>query len=87
MEAEYVYIASEAGGTLQELAVTRGDWIDQDTLLFQLDATPLQAQRDQAQAQLQQAQSQTADLIQPMSRPSEIAAQEAAIEKQEATTE
>lgn len=84
LEAEYVYIASENGGVLQRLAVKRGDWVDADAPLFQLDPTPVQARRDQRAAQLDQAKAQTADLAQPLARPSELAAKQAAVEQQQA---
>ena len=86
LEADYIYISSETGGTLEELAVTKGDWVEKDILLFKLDATPLKALRDQARAQLRQARAQTADLEQP-SRPSEISAQDAVVAQQQAVTE
>ncbi len=76
VEADYVFVASSVGGTLEKLDVARGDRVAKGAPLFALDATAETAARDQAVAQLRQAESQLADL-QTGKRPAEIAAIEA----------
>jgi HlyD family secretion protein len=40
IDAEYIYIASNVPGTLHQLAVSRGQEVQKDELLFQLDPEP-----------------------------------------------
>jgi HlyD family secretion protein len=62
VEGEYVRVAARAAGTLERLAVARGDQVAAGALLFALDATAEQAVRDQASADLAAAQARLADL-------------------------
>ncbi len=73
IEGEYVYIASPIGGTLEDLAVRRGQWISHKDLLFRLDETLEAAGLQAAQAELGQAQNRLADLQKGL-RDSEIKA-------------
>jgi len=50
-EGEYVRIASNEGGIVELIEVKRGDRVEKDALLFQVDAEAEQAARDQARAQ------------------------------------
>jgi HlyD family secretion protein len=62
VEGEYVRVAARAAGTLEQLAVARGDQVAAGALLFALDATEEQAARDQAMADLAAAKARLADL-------------------------
>lgn len=63
IEGQYRYISSQVGGTLQKLAVHRGQAIKKNQLLFQLNAAPQSYQWQQAKSQVAQAQSQLNDLL------------------------
>lgn len=60
MEGEYLYVTSPVAGYLSDLAVRRGDQVEQNAPLFQLEGDPDLQARDQAQARLAQAK---ADLL------------------------
>ncbi len=62
VEAEFVRVGAPDSGTLEHLAVERGDSVDLDQLLFTLERTEEQAQRDGAAAKLAQAESDLANL-------------------------
>lgn len=80
VEGQYRYLSSQVSGTLQHLAVTRGETVKKGQLLYQLNADPQSYQLKQAQAQAAQAQSQMHDLLKGARTP-EV---EALIAKQEA---
>ncbi len=61
-EAELVYLAPSAAGTLQSLAVKRGDRVKRGQPLFALDKDAEALGRDAAQARSEQAAAQAADL-------------------------
>ena len=63
IEGDYTYISAQASGTLQMLAVHRGESIKQNQLLFQLNPNPQNYQLEQARAQKDQAQSDFDDLV------------------------
>jgi len=73
VEGEYLYIASSAKGELKILFVTKGQTVNQDEPLFQLDPNPEVLQIEELNQRIQQAESKLAD-VGKGSRPSEIAA-------------
>ncbi len=60
IEAEEIFIASELSGRVREVRVSKGDVVRAGQVLFRLDDTLLQAQREQAQAALEAARAQLA---------------------------
>ena len=63
IEGRFTYISSQSGGTLDNLAVKRGDAVHAGQLLFKLDVNPQIASQQQAQAKLQQAQASLHNLL------------------------
>jgi len=61
-EAELVYVAPSAAGTLRTLAVARGDRVKQGQLLYSLDVDSEAISRDAARARSEQAAAQADDL-------------------------
>lgn len=61
VEGDYVYVASPLGGSLQSLAVRRGQQVARGAPLFALDAESEQAARDEAASRAAGAQAQAAD--------------------------
>ncbi|HTL73366.1 MAG TPA: HlyD family efflux transporter periplasmic adaptor subunit [bacterium] len=84
IEGEYVYLAAPLGGALTNLAVARGDSVKTGQLLFTLEREAEAAALAQADQNLAQAQAQLADLTKG-SRPSEIAALTAQLERAQAS--
>ena len=84
VEADYVRVAVPDPGTLELLAVRRGDRVRAGDLLFALDDTAERAARDEAAARLAQAEARAADLAKG-GRPEEIAALEAERRQAEAS--
>jgi len=76
VEADYVRVAVPGAGTLEHLAVRRGDRVAAGDLLFVLDDTAERAARDEAAARLAVAEATLADLAKG-ERPEEIAALDA----------
>jgi HlyD family secretion protein len=72
-EAELVYLAAPAAGTLLTLAVQRGDSVKRDQVLYTLDADAEALGREGAQARSDAALAQAADLRKGK-RPNELAA-------------
>jgi HlyD family secretion protein len=62
VEGEYVHVASPVGGRLQRLLVQRGQTIEAEAPLFELEAEQETAAKRQADEQLNAAQAQLADL-------------------------
>jgi HlyD family secretion protein len=60
IEGEELYLAAPISGTVDSVAVTRGQRVAAGAKLFAIDGATLLAQRDQAAAQLAQAQAQMA---------------------------
>ena len=56
VEGEYVYVAAPIGGTLTNLAVTRGDSVSNGQILFELERASEAASLDQAEKNLALAQ-------------------------------
>lgn len=79
-EGEYLYMASQIGGSLEKLAVERGQRIKQGDLLFELDRTSELASRDAAQRRLREAMARLAD-AQKGERPTELAQLDAQLKK------
>lgn len=73
VEADYVRVGVPLAGTLELLAVRRGDRVEAGDLLFALDDTAERAARDQAAAEFMRAKALLADL-EKGDRPEEIAA-------------
>ena len=72
-EAELVYVAPSAAGTLQSLAVQRGDQVKKGQLLYALDADAELLGKQAAQARSERAQAQ-AENLRKGRRPAEMAA-------------
>ena len=72
-EAELVYVAPSAAGTLQSLAVQRGDRVKKGQLLYALDADAELLGKQAAQARSERAQAQ-AENLRKGRRPAEMAA-------------
>ena len=85
VDADYVFIASPFGGTLENLAVERGKSVNKGDLLFELDKVSQQAMQSQARQEFERARATLEDLKKGL-RPSEIAELEAryAAQKSEA---
>jgi HlyD family secretion protein len=62
VEGEYINIASNPSGVLQQLFVSRGQLVKASQLLYQLDQEPEASQFEQAKQQLAQAESILSDL-------------------------
>ncbi len=76
VEGEYVYVASPLAGTLETLAVRRGDQVSAGAPLFALDAAPEKAARDEAERKLAMHRANWED-AKKGKRPSEIESLEA----------
>jgi HlyD family secretion protein len=83
VEAEYVRVGAPAGGTLEHLAVQRGDRVDAGAPLFELDSASERAARAEAQARVAQAEASLANL-QKGRRPPEVAAARAQLAQAQA---
>jgi len=75
IEGEYVYVASPLGGALTHLAVARGDRVQAEQLVFELEHVSESAAVHQAENNLANAQAQLRDLTKGL-RPTEIKAME-----------
>lgn len=62
-EGEFVYVGSPYAGTLEKLAVARGQQVEAGTALFVLDHRTEQAAVDAAQARLRTAEARLANLV------------------------
>lgn len=83
VEGRFTYVSSQTTETLQAIFVTKGDWVKQNTLLFQLNITPDQAGYEQAKSKLAQSKATLVNISKPK-RPTEIAAIKAQIKQIEA---
>ncbi len=86
IEGEFVYVAAPLGGTLTNLAVSRGDVVKAGQLLFALEHEAETATVREAQERQRQAQARLAD-AQKGRRPSEIASLEAQLQRAKANWE
>lgn len=73
IEGRFTYVSSQTTGVLQKLYVAKGDQVQQNAILFQLETTPTQADYNQALSKLEQAKAEVTNLSQSK-RPSEIEA-------------
>jgi len=76
VEGDYVYVAAPLGGTLETLAVRRGQAVSRGAPLFALESESERAAREEAAARLAAAQAQAHD-VQKGKRPEELAISEA----------
>jgi HlyD family secretion protein len=72
VEGDYIYVSSPVGGTLESLAVRRGQAVDAGAPLFRLESESERAARDEAAARLAAAQAQAANTAKGR-RPDELA--------------
>ena len=86
IEGEYVYVTAPVSGTLEELAVSRGDQTQAGQLLFRLDPEPEAAALQEAEQRVAQAEARLTNLTKGL-RPSEIAALEAQLTRAKADAE
>jgi len=84
VEGEYVLVSSPLNGTLENLAVTRGETVAKDAPLFSLERAFETAAVNEAKHALQQAQNNLANL-EKGSRPSEIETIQARLKKAKAS--
>jgi len=80
VEGEFVYVAAPLGGTLANLAVSRGQEVKTGQLLFDLECDAEGAAAREAEQRLAQAKSRLENLTKGR-RPTEIAALEAQLER------
>ncbi|WP_280153140.1 HlyD family efflux transporter periplasmic adaptor subunit [Piscinibacter sp. XHJ-5] len=76
VEGEYVYVAAPLGGSLETLAVRRGEVVKQGAPLFALESASEQAAREEAAARLVGARAQASD-AEKGRRPDELAVTQA----------
>lgn len=76
IEGEFIHVASPLAGTVNEVAVERGQWVKEGEVLFRLDSTAEKSARDEALQRVEQARSTHEDLRKGRRAP-EIAALEA----------
>jgi HlyD family secretion protein len=84
VEGEFVQVAPEIGGRIVELAVDRGDRVQQGDPLFRIASSEAESAVAQARAELARAEAQLANLKEGQ-RPPEIAVIEAQIAEAEAS--
>ena len=83
VEGEYVYVAAPLGGSLQQLAVHRGQTVRGGASLFTLESESERAARDEAAAHVAAAQSQAEDAAKGR-RPAELAVTQAQLAQAQA---
>lgn len=83
VEAEFVHVASPLAGRVVQLHVQRGQQVQAEQMLFELDTEREAAAHAEAEKRLEQAMATLADL-QKAQRPSEIAAVEAQLAEAQA---
>ncbi len=86
VEGEFVDVAPEVGGRIVELAVRRGNAVEEGELLFRIDDAEAKAAVAEAEAGLARAEAELANLLQGQ-RPPEIAVIQAQIAEAEASRE
>src|SRR2546421_2841190 len=80
VEGDYVYVASPLGGSLEALAVRRGQTVARGAPLFALESEAEKAAREEAAARLAVAQAQAQD-VEKGRRPDELAVTAAQLEQ------
>lgn len=83
VEGEYVYVSSPFAGELIELHVRRGDTVEAEAALFELDPNPQALEATQVEERMAEARARLDDL-RTGSRPSELAAIEARLQSAQA---
>ena len=73
VEGNLVFMAPEEGGRIERLEVEAGDQVTEGQLLFALESSVQQAQRNEAEARYRQAQAQLANLKAALQRPEQVA--------------
>lgn len=84
IEGDLTYIASSQPGRLSYLAVSRGQEVKKDQVLFTIEPEPRSFSLKNAQASLEQAKDNLLDLLDPIKRPTEQASILAQIKSAEA---
>jgi HlyD family secretion protein len=84
VEGNLVYMAPEEGGRIEAMKVEAGDTVAEGQLLFAIESSVQEAQRNEAEARLKQAQAQLANLKAAQQRPEQIAVLRAAQERAQA---
>jgi HlyD family secretion protein len=85
VEGDYVYVASPIGGSLQQLAVHRGQTVHGGAPLFALESESERAARDEAAARMAAAQAQAEDAAKGR-RPAELAVSRAQLAQAQVQT-
>jgi HlyD family secretion protein len=85
VEGNLVFMAPEEGGRIERLDFEAGDPVSEGQLLFALEASTQQAQRNEAEARFRQAEAQLANLKMAMQRPEQIAVLQAQEERARAS--
>lgn len=80
VEGDFVYVTSTANGSLENMMVVKGQTVNQNAPLFELDPNPEALQVEEIDQRLHQANAKLAD-IRKGSRPSELNALEARLRK------
>lgn len=83
VEGDYIYVASPLGGSLQQLAVHRGQSVQAGAPLFTLESESERAARDEAAARMAAAQAQAEDAAKGR-RPAELAVTQAQLAQAQA---
>ncbi len=73
VEGNLVFMAPEEGGRIERLEVEAGDQVAEGQLLFALESSVQQAQRNEAEARYRQAEAQLANLKAALQRPEQVA--------------
>jgi HlyD family secretion protein len=73
VEGNLVFMAPEESGRIEKLEVEAGDVVSEGQLLFALESSVQQAQRNEAEARYRQAEAQLANLKAALQRPEQIA--------------
>jgi HlyD family secretion protein len=85
VEGNLVFMAPEEGGRIERLQVEAGDAVSEGQLLFALESSVQQAQRNEAEARFRQAEAQLANLKAALQRPEQIAVLQAQEERARAS--
>jgi HlyD family secretion protein len=81
IEGNLVFMAPEESGRIERLDVEAGDVVSEGQLLFALDASVQEAQRNETEARYRQAEAQLANLRAALQRPEQIAVLQAQEER------
>ena len=73
IEGNLVFMAPEEGGRIERLEVEAGEAVSDGQVLFALESSVQQAQRNEAEARYRQAEAQLANLKAALQRPEQVA--------------